>query len=88
MELSRAHEATLDAKTTALVRLAGLIALQSAPQTYEWGVAAAFAAGADDEEVIGVLAALAPIAGVTRINRAAGDMAAAIGWELDLPGRE
>ena len=35
----------LDARTTALVRLAGLVALQSSPQTYEWAVAAALDTG-------------------------------------------
>ena len=87
MDVSLGREARLDAKTAALVRLAGLIALQSAAQTYEWAVAAAISAGADDEEVIDVLAAVAPIVGLARVNRAAGEIATALGFELDVPGR-
>ena len=75
----------IDERTTALVRLAGLVALQSSPQTYEWCVAAALAAGASEEEVVGVLAALAPVVGVTRVSNAATDVAAAFGCRDDGP---
>ena len=44
-----------DAKTAALVRLAGLVALDSAAASYHWSVTAALAAGASDDEVVGVL---------------------------------
>ena len=87
IDVSLGRETTLDAKTVALVRLAGLVALQSAAQTYEWAVAAAVSAGADDDEVIDVLAAIAPIVGLGRLNRAAADIATALGYELDVPGR-
>jgi 4-carboxymuconolactone decarboxylase len=80
-----AGPAGLDAKTTALVRLAGLVALESAPATYQWIVASALAAGASDSEVVAVLAALAPIVGVVRVNSAAPEVALAIGYDLDLP---
>lgn len=76
----------LDAKTQALVRLAGLIALESAPASYQWSVATALAAGATDDEIVGVLVALAPIVGVARMNSAAPELALAIGDDLDLPG--
>jgi 4-carboxymuconolactone decarboxylase len=76
----------LDAKTVALVRLAGVIALESAPATYQWSVATALAAGAGDGEVIAVLVALAPIVGIARVNSAAPEIALAIGCDLGLPG--
>jgi 4-carboxymuconolactone decarboxylase len=75
----------LDAKTTALVRLAGLIALESAPATYQWSVTRALAAGASDDEVVGVVVALAPIVGNVRVSSAAPDVALAVGCQLDLP---
>ena len=53
----------LDRRTAALIRLAGVVALQSSPQTYEWLVSAALAAGASEEEVVGVLDALVPVIG-------------------------
>ena len=73
----------IDERTTALVRLAGLVALQSSPQAYEWCVAAALTAGARDEEVVAVLTALAPVVGVTRVSNAATDIAAAFGCRDD-----
>jgi alkylhydroperoxidase/carboxymuconolactone decarboxylase family protein YurZ len=82
MNLSDVQSPGLEPKTWALVRLAGLIALQSAPSSYEWGVTAALAAGATDEEVIGVLVALTPVVGLARVNRAAVEVAAAIGCDL------
>ena len=87
IDVSLGRETRLDAKTVALVRLAGLVALQSAAQTYQWAVAAAVSAGAEDDELIDVLAAVAPIVGLGRLNRAAADIATALGYELDVPGR-
>jgi alkylhydroperoxidase/carboxymuconolactone decarboxylase family protein YurZ len=78
----------LDARTHALVRLAGLVALQSAPQCYEWGVAAALTAGATEAEVVGVVVALAPIVGVARVDRAAGEVAMALGDDFGVPDPE
>jgi alkylhydroperoxidase/carboxymuconolactone decarboxylase family protein YurZ len=51
-------------------------------------VSTALDAGATVEEVVGVLIALAPIVGVSRVNRAAADVAVALGIEIDVPGRE
>ena len=75
----------LDAKTAALVRLAGLVAIGSAPASYQWAVTRALAAGASDAEVTGVLVALAPIVGSVRVGSAAPEVALAIGSEFDLP---
>jgi 4-carboxymuconolactone decarboxylase len=85
MRLADVGNSGLAPKTSALVRLAGLVALQASSSSYQWSVSAAFAAGATDEEVVGVLVALAPVIGVARVNRAAVDVAAAIGCDLDLP---
>jgi 4-carboxymuconolactone decarboxylase len=74
----------LDAKSLALVRLAGLISVESAPASYQWGVAAALAAGASDGEIVGVLVALAPIVGTARVTSAAPDVAAAVGVDIDV----
>jgi 4-carboxymuconolactone decarboxylase len=83
-ELTDSEPAGLDAKTAALVRLAGLIAVGSAPASYQWCVTSALAAGASDAEVVAVLAALAPIIGTVRVNSAAPEVALAIGCDLDL----
>ena len=78
----------IDERTTALVRLAGLVALQSSPQAYEWCVAAALTAGSSEDEVVAVLAVLAPVVGVTRVSHAASDVAAAFGCRDDGPRRD
>jgi 4-carboxymuconolactone decarboxylase len=84
-DLSAAEPPGLDGKTVALVRLAGVIALESAPATYQWSVTSALAAGASDSEVVAVLEVLAPIVGSVRVSSAAPEVALAIGCDLDLP---
>jgi 4-carboxymuconolactone decarboxylase len=73
----------LDPKTRALVRLAGLIALSSAPASYQWSVAVALAAGATDEEVVAVLVSMAPLVGTARVTAAAADLALSLGYDVD-----
>jgi 4-carboxymuconolactone decarboxylase len=85
VDLADAEPPGLDAKTAALVRLAGVIALEAAPATYQWSVTSALAAGASDGEVVAVLEALAPIVGSVRVSSAAPEVALAIGCDLDLP---
>ena len=80
--LADTEPSALDAKTLALVRLAGLVALDSAAASYQWGVTAALAAGATDDEVVGVLTALLPIVGTVRVNAAAPEVALALGCDL------
>jgi alkylhydroperoxidase/carboxymuconolactone decarboxylase family protein YurZ len=75
----------LDAKSSALVQLASLIALCSSESSYEWAVSAALAAGATDEEVVGVLLAVSPMVGTARASWASNDIAAALGHEIDRP---
>jgi alkylhydroperoxidase/carboxymuconolactone decarboxylase family protein YurZ len=85
MHLANSGESCLDSKTSALVRLAGLIALQSPRPTYGWGIDAAIAAGASDDDIVGVLVAVAPVVGVARVNRASASIAANLGYDIDLP---
>ena len=88
MYVSNVGGSGLDAKTGRLVRLAGCIASCASPQSYEWSVSSSLDAGATVEEIVGVLVVLAPVIGVARVNRAAGDIATAIGLDIELPGRE
>jgi alkylhydroperoxidase/carboxymuconolactone decarboxylase family protein YurZ len=53
----------LAGKTVALVRRATLAAIEAAPASYQWGVGAALAAGATEEEIVATLVAVAPIIG-------------------------
>lgn len=76
--------AGLDPKTWALVRLAGLIAVSSASASYQSSVTVAHAAGASDDEVVGVLMSVAPLVGTARVVDAAADLALALGYDVDL----
>ena len=88
MYLSERAGPGLDPRTGGLVRLAGCVSSGASPQSYEWCVSTALDAGATVEDVVGVLVALAPIIGVSRVNRAAPDIALALGIEIDVPGRQ
>jgi len=57
----------LDERTRALVRLAGLVALDSESTSLQAVRDAAWAAGAADEEIVDTVLAVAPIVGTTRI---------------------
>jgi alkylhydroperoxidase/carboxymuconolactone decarboxylase family protein YurZ len=69
----------LSNKTRALVRLAVLIAVDSAPASYQWAVATARSAGAVDREIVGVLLAVGDILDAAWVMSAA----AALGFGLD-----
>ena len=72
----------LEPKTHALARLAALIALGSADASYQWGVSVALAVGASEEEIVGVLVAVAPVVGLARTSPAASEVALALGLEI------
>ncbi|SOD74899.1 carboxymuconolactone decarboxylase family protein [Jatrophihabitans sp. GAS493] len=74
---------TLDARTHALVRVAALLALNSATASYSSAVAIAVAAGTSVDEIVGVLIAIAPAIGVSRVVADASALALAIGFDVD-----
>ena len=73
---------SLDAKTFALVKIAALVALDAPPASYLWQVRAAIEAGAEPREILGVLTAVAPQTGMTRVVAAAPEIMIALGLEL------
>jgi len=82
--LPRDHDPSgLDAKTFALVRVAALIAAESAQASHSWAVDAALAAGASDDDIVDVLAAVAPIVGLARLSTAAPQLAVALDADQD-----
>ena len=77
---------SLDAQTLMLVRMAALIAIDSPPTSYMMNLGIAGQAGVTAEQVDGVVAAVAPIVGTSRVMSAAGKMARAYDLKLDLAG--
>lgn len=75
-------DSTLDAKTFALVKIAALVALDAAPASYLWQVREALQAGASAREILGVLTAIVPQTGMTRVVAAAPEIMIALGLEL------
>ena len=84
-EIVDVENLTLGDKTRALVRLAALIATESAAPSYQWAVSVALAAGVSEDDVVCVLMSVAPIVGLARVASAAPMLASALGYELDLP---
>ena len=73
----------LGARTTALLRLAALVATDSPSASYQWGVGVALAAGASEDEIVDLLLVLAPIVGVARVTAAAPELGVALGYDMD-----
>lgn len=73
----------LDARTTALTRLAALVALRAAPDAYRRAGREALDAGATVDDVLGTLTAVAGTVGLARVVSAAPGLALAVGYDLD-----
>jgi 4-carboxymuconolactone decarboxylase len=72
--------------TTALVRLAALLAAGGSTTSLRWAVELALGAGARDEEVVEVLATVAATVGSARVVAAAPRLALAIGYDIEVEG--
>ena len=64
------------------MKIAALVALDAPPASYLWQVKAALDAGAEPREILGVLTAVAPQTGLTRVVAAAPEIMIALGLEL------
>src|SRR5262245_50431250 len=74
----------LDPETLMLVRIAALIAVDAPPASYLLNLGAASELGIGEEQVRGVLAAVAPIVGTPRITAATGNIVSALGFALEM----
>ena len=76
------HDTTLVPKVDLLVRLGALLALGAATTSLRTTVQRAKRAGATDDEIVGVLLAVAPAVGQARVVSTAPKLATAIGYEI------
>ena len=74
---------SLDAQTIALVRIAALVASDAPAVSYALNLAVASEVGLDAEDVRGVLAAIAPIVGTSRVAGATGRIVLALGVAIE-----
>jgi alkylhydroperoxidase/carboxymuconolactone decarboxylase family protein YurZ len=79
---------SLDARTLMLVRLAALVAVDAPPVSYLLNLGAADEAGIPEDQIRGVLAAVAPIVGTARVASATGNIARALGLAIELAEME
>jgi alkylhydroperoxidase/carboxymuconolactone decarboxylase family protein YurZ len=73
----------LDPKTHALVRLGASLAIDAAPSSYQANIEVALAVGANIDEIVGTLIAVAPTVGLARVVSAAPELALALGYDVD-----
>jgi hypothetical protein len=79
---------SLDAQSIALVRLAALVASDAPAVSYGLNLGAAAEIGLDAEDVRGVLAAVAPIVGTSRVAAATGRIVLALGVAIEVAAAE
>lgn len=88
MTAASLEASSLDAQALMLVRIAALVAVDAPPASYLLNLGAASDVGVDEQQVTGVLAAIAPIVGGPRIVAATGNIARALGFAIDLAEAE
>ena len=74
----------LDAHTRALALIGAAICVGASQKMFQELVNTALLSGAVEEEIVGVLLAVAPAAGEPRIVTAAPKIALALGYDIDL----
>jgi 4-carboxymuconolactone decarboxylase len=80
LRLGQAGAHLPDARTAELVR----VAATGAPAAcLEWSGARALAAGATEDEITGVLLAIAPVAGLGRVVSAVPGLATGLGYDIE-----
>ena len=80
--LGPAAASALDPKIAALLQVGVSVALGSTAVCLEWSAGRALAAGASEDEIAGVLLAIAPVAGLGRVAAAAPEVATALGYDI------
>lgn len=75
MQVTNVENSGLDPKTHSLCRLAALVSIDAPLASYAWQAEVAIESGATIDDMVGVLIALAPTVGMTRIVAAAGKLA-------------
>ena len=84
MTVDSMETSDLDEQTLMLVRVAALVAVDAPPASCLLNLGAAGEVGVATEQIMGVLAGVAPIVGTTRVVAAAGRMVKALGEAVEL----
>ena len=84
IDADRSRRRDTDPTTASLVALAALVTMGGSEVSFGSRIEAAFAAGADPDEIAGVLVALVPVAGLATVREAASRIVRALGSEPDV----
>jgi len=82
VQMGNIEASGLDPRTHALVRIAALLALDAAPASFAWQVGVGMESGVSQEEIMGVIVAVAPTVGMAKIVATAPEIAYAMDLEL------
>ncbi len=82
------ERSTLDSKTLMLVRLAALVSVDAPPASYFLNLAAGGEVGLEADDVQQVLIGIAPVVGTARVASAAGNIARALGFAIEVADAE
>jgi len=88
MTVASLEASSLDPQTLMLVRIAALVAVDAPPASYLLNLGAASETGVDEQQVTGILAAIAPIVGGPRVVAATGNIARALGFAMEIAEAE
>ncbi len=88
MTVDSVATSSLDAQSIALVRLAALVASDAPAASYALNLAVDAEIGLDAEAVRGVLAAIAPIVGTSRVAAATGRIVMALSVAIEVASAE
>ena len=88
MTVDSVATSSLDVQSIALVRLAALVASGAPAASYALNLAVDAEVGLDADDVRGVLAAIAPIVGTSRVAAATGRIALALKVAIDVASAE
>ena len=83
IEASSLAASVLDERTTSLVRIAAIVAVDAAPASFQHAVAHALAVGATRDEVVATLEAVTPVIGAARVVSSAPKLALALGYDVE-----
>jgi alkylhydroperoxidase/carboxymuconolactone decarboxylase family protein YurZ len=84
MTAASVENSTLSGRELMLARIAALVAVDAPPASYVMNAGAAMDVGVTLEDVQGVLVAVAPIVGTTRVLSASANLATGIGFVIGL----
>jgi hypothetical protein len=84
MTAASIEASSLDARSLMLVRIAALVAVDAPPASYLTNLGVASDLDIDADQVRGILTAIMPIVGTTRVTAATGNIVRALGIALEV----